>query len=129
MENKMGSQFTNFWNGEYLQTTLTGMGHPIPDTPVATDKSVTCITINVLGKKWQYREINVRLYLVRDCTKQGYFHICCKPGKEKKILCNIKNKIGPHIIDWCTLFTSNLIAWSISEKLEIVLITPGETTS
>ena len=36
MKAKMGAQFTNFWNGEYLQTILTEMGHPLPDKPVGT---------------------------------------------------------------------------------------------
>ena len=78
----MGAQFTNWWNGEYLQTILTEMVHPLTYTPVATDNSVTYITINVISNKLQYIEINMRLYLIRDCTKQGNLHIFWKPGKE-----------------------------------------------
>ena len=50
----MGAQFTNWWNGEYLQTILTEMVHPLTYTPVATDNSVTCIKINLISNKLQY---------------------------------------------------------------------------
>ena len=44
------------------------MGFPLSDVPVVT-------------KKISYMQ-NKGLYLVRDCTKQGNFHIFMKPGKE-----------------------------------------------
>ena len=51
MEVEMGDQFINWKTGEYLQTILTQMEHPQPDTLVATGNSMTCVVGNVKSKQ------------------------------------------------------------------------------
>ena len=62
MDAKIGAQFPNLQTGEYLQTTLTEMGHPLTFTSVARNKSALSGIINIVSKKWWYISINIRFY-------------------------------------------------------------------
>jgi hypothetical protein len=79
-EAEIGALYENTKKAAILHVTLEEMGYPQPPTSVQTNNSTSCGIVNDNINQKQSRAIGMRFYWVRDCVRQGQFHIHWKPG-------------------------------------------------
>eukprot|EP00957_Ditylum_brightwellii_P171940 13090567-Ditylum_brightwellii.AAC.1 len=78
-EAELGALFINAKKVEELQTVLEEMGHVQPPTPIMTDNSTACGTINGTVKQCRTHAIDMRFYWVRNCCAQHHFTVYWSP--------------------------------------------------
>jgi hypothetical protein len=79
-EAEIGALYLNAKEATVIRTTLAEMGHPQPATPMETDNSTACGTMNCTVKQVRSKAIDMRFYWVLDRVEQGHFRIYWAPG-------------------------------------------------
>ena len=78
-EDKFGAHFHNTKEATPRRTTLEGLGHPQPPTPVLVDNSTAVGLDNDTLTQRRSRAIDMCFYWVRDCVNQQQYHVYCPP--------------------------------------------------
>ena len=67
-----------FHNGKEacaIRTCLAELGHPQPPTPMKTDNTTAEGLANDTVKQKRSKDIDMRFYWIRDCVRQGQYHV------------------------------------------------------
>ena len=92
-EVEIGALFENSKAAVPLCHTLEEMGHPQPASPLQIDNSTASGIVNETIQKKRSKSIDMRFYWLKDCVRQGQFHMFWRPGPTN--LANYHNKHHP----------------------------------
>ncbi len=77
---ELAALFHNGKEANPLRIALEELGHPQPPTTIQTDNSTAIGIATDSIKQKRSKAINMRFYWIRDCMRQGQFHIFWRKG-------------------------------------------------